>query len=84
MKHALALSIGAALIIVMTYEARSQVIVIPEKEVKVCHVEGNGKAHVVIISENAVKAHLAHGDSLNVAEGLKAGTPCTITGGDLK
>ncbi len=84
MKQALALSIGAALIIVMTCEARSQRIGSPEKEVKVCHVEGNGKAHVIIISENAVKAHLAHGDSLNVAEGLKAGARCTITGGVLK
>ena len=30
----------------------------------VCHVTGNGSSHPISVSENAVPAHLAHGDSL--------------------
>lgn len=37
-----------------------------EDKVDVCHVTGNGSFHVINISENAVQAHLNHGDSLAV------------------
>lgn len=30
----------------------------------VCHVEGNGTAHVVAVSDQAVDAHVAHGDAM--------------------
>ena len=30
----------------------------------VCHVTGNGSSHPLSLSENAVPAHLAHGDTL--------------------
>ena len=36
----------------------------PAGKVDVCHREGNGSAHVINISANAVRAHLRHGDSL--------------------
>ena len=77
MKQAFALAIGGAAIIgMLTYEASS---LRAAEKVKVCHVQGNGKAHVIEISENAVPAHLAHGDSLDVAEGLEHGDACEIT-----
>ncbi len=37
-------------------------------KVDVCHVEGNGSHHIINVSENAVNAHLAHGDWLVVDE----------------
>jgi hypothetical protein len=77
MRQALALIVGAAVMIGLTSEARSQST--NEKKVPLCHVTGSGKAHVIIVSENAKDTHLAHGDSTNVPAGLKAGDPCTIT-----
>jgi len=78
MKQALALAIGAAVLIgITTYEARSQST--DDKKVKLCHVTGNGKAHVIDISVNAKDTHLAHGDGLTVPPGAKSGDPCTIT-----
>jgi len=76
MKQALALAVGAALIISMTYGVLT---LSAAEKVKVCHVEGNGRAHVIEISEHAVNAHLAHGDSLDVAEGLEPGDSCEVT-----
>jgi hypothetical protein len=35
-----------------------------DKKVDVCHREGNGSYHLINISENALPAHLAHGDAL--------------------
>jgi hypothetical protein len=75
MKQAFALAVGAAVMIGMTYEARS--LSVAEK-VKVCHVEGNGSAHVIEISQHAVAAHRAHGDSLDVPEGLEPGDSCEV------
>jgi hypothetical protein len=74
----LALAVGAAVIMGMTYQALS--LSAPER-VMVCHVEGNGSAHVIEISERAVEAHLAHGDSLEAAEGLEPGDSCEVTDG---
>ena len=75
MKKALALVIGAAIIIGMTYGASSMRAA---DKVLVCHVVGNGSAHVIDISRNALPAHLAHGDSL-AAPGLEAGNSCDAT-----
>jgi hypothetical protein len=81
MKRALMLAVGAAVIIGLTYGAPN---LKANVKVRVCHVEGNGGSHVIIVSENAVPAHLAHGDSLNVAEWLRAGDPCDLIDGTEK
>jgi hypothetical protein len=36
----------------------------PADKVDVCHLEGNGSYHLINVSENALPAHLAHGDAL--------------------
>ena len=36
----------------------------PKPKVSVCHRRGNGNWHVITINENALRAHLAHGDVL--------------------
>jgi hypothetical protein len=75
MKQKLALAFGLAAIIVgITYGARN--LRADGHKVLICHVTGNGKAHVIDIDWNAVQTHLAHGDSMDVAPGLKAGDPC--------
>ena len=33
-------------------------------QVTICHINGSGKAKTLTVSENAVPAHLGHGDSL--------------------
>lgn len=76
MKQILAFALGAVMITGMTYEALSKGAA---EKVMVCHVEGNGSAHVIEISQNAVTAHLAHGDSLDVAGGLHPGDDCDVT-----
>ena len=78
MKQALKLAVGAAVIIAMTYVAPSLSFAEKADKVLVCHVTGNGKGHVIEISENAVKAHLEHGDSLEGAKGLKPQDSCAI------
>ena len=75
MKQTLALAVRAAVVIGMTYGALS---LSADGKVRVCHKEGNGKGHVIEISENALKAHLAHGDSLETAAGLKPGDSCQV------
>jgi len=76
MKQALAFVVGAAVIIGISYQALN---LSAADKVKVCHVEGNGSAHVIEISVNALRAHLAHGDSLEVEEGLEHGDTCEIS-----
>jgi hypothetical protein len=76
MKQALALAVGAAAIIGITYGTLS---LSAAERVKVCHLRGNGDSHVIEIDEHAVKAHLAHGDSLGVSDLLEPGDPCEIT-----
>lgn len=39
-------------------------IAAPLPKVGICHLEGNGSYHRINVSENALPAHLAHGDSL--------------------
>jgi len=75
MKQALALAVGAAAIICMTY---GSLRLSAGERVLVCHREGNGSAHVIEIAEDAVKAHLNHGDSLEGARGLKPHDTCSI------
>ena len=72
MKRSLVLAVGAAIIIAMTYGASS---ISAARKVLMCHVEGNGSAHVIDISDNAVPAHLAHGDS-EAAAGQHPGESC--------
>jgi hypothetical protein len=74
MKQTLVLAVLAAIIIGMTYGALT---LSAETKVRVCHKEGNGKGHVIVISENALPAHMAHGDS-GVAGWQKAGDPCNL------
>src|SRR5262245_11226040 len=60
MKKALTLGLGTAIIIGMTYGALS---LRAGDKIKMCHRTGNGSAHVIEISVNAMHAHLSHGDS---------------------
>jgi len=77
MKQPFVFAVGAAVIIGgMTYQALN---LSAAEKVKVCHRTGNGSAHVIEISENAVPAHLNHGDSLDVDETLEHGDSCVIT-----
>ena len=73
MKQTLALAFGAAIIVGTMIGAPD---LSAAEKVSLCHREGNGGGHVIEIAESAVKAHLAHGDHLEVAAGLKSGTPC--------
>ncbi len=77
MKQTLALAVGAAVIIGMTYGALS-LKAGDDHKVKVCHVTGNGTAHVIEIDNHAVPAHLDHGDSLDVPSWFGHGDPCII------
>ena len=77
MKKAFVFAVGAAVIIGgLTYQALN---LSAAEKVKVCHRTGNDSAHVIEISENAVPAHLNHGDSLDVPEGAEHGDFCEIT-----
>jgi hypothetical protein len=73
MKQTLALAFGAAIIVGTMIGAPD---LSAAEKVSVCHRTGNGGSHVIEIAQSAVKAHLAHGDHLEVAAGLKSGTPC--------
>jgi hypothetical protein len=78
MKRIFALAAGAALIVGMTM---GTVNLRAASRVHICHVEGqqSGRAHVIEISDNAIVAHLGHGDSLEAAIGLSTGDNCVIT-----
>jgi hypothetical protein len=83
MKRIFALAAGAALIIGMTMGAPS---LRAASKVRICHVEGqqSGRAHVIEISDNAILAHLGHGDSMEGAIGLNTGDNCIISSVNLK
>jgi hypothetical protein len=34
----------------------------PKDKVAICHLTGNGQAHLITVSQSAIPAHLAHGD----------------------
>jgi|SRR5690349_15493984 hypothetical protein len=80
MKKTLALAAGAAAIICMTFGTLS-LRADNDHKTKVCHVTGNGNAHVIDIDNHALPAHMAHGDSvLDLAQqDLKPGEPCVLT-----
>ena len=76
MKQTLAVAFGvAAIIIGMTYGARS-LKASNDHKAWICHVTGNGNAHVIEIDWNAVPAHLRHGDNWDVPQGAHQGDPC--------
>lgn len=80
MKQTLAFVVGAAVIIGITFGALS---LSANNKFMICHVTGNGSAHVIDIDEHALPAHLAHGDSMEAAAtwlGLKPGDACVIQG----
>jgi hypothetical protein len=83
MKRIFAFAAGAALIIGMTMGAAS---LKAAGKVHICHVEGqqSGRAHVIEISDNAMLAHLGHGDSMEDAIGLNTGDNCVISSVNLK
>ena len=76
MKKGLALAIGVAVVIGMSYGGSLNAA----EKVLICHARGNGDAHVISISEHAVDKHLDHGDSLEAAEGLEPGDSCEAPG----
>ena len=53
----------------------------PKQKVAICHVSEDGNHHVIVVSQNAQKAHLKHGDCLITGATTvpKAGTPCCPT-----
>ena len=83
MKRVFAFAAGAALIVAMTMGTQN---LRAASKVRICHVEGqqSGRAHVIEISDNAVLAHLGHGDSLADALGLEPGDNCIISNVNLK
>jgi hypothetical protein len=46
----------------------------PPAKVEVCHREGNGSYHSIVVSSRAVPAHLAHGDCVVASDGVA----CTV------
>lgn len=40
----------------------SSVNAVPEQKVQICHIEGNGFGHWILVPVSAVRAHLAHHD----------------------
>jgi len=83
MKRIIAFAAGAALIVCMTMGAHN---LKAASRVRICHVEGqqSGRAHVIEISDNAILAHLGHGDSMEAAIGLNPGDNCVISPVELK
>ena len=53
-----------ALSLVTALLASGIAVAAPADKVDVCHREGNGSYHLINVSENALPAHLAHGDGL--------------------
>jgi len=78
MKRGLVFAVGAAVVLGLTYGAIRLSAADKAEKVLVCHVRGNGDAHVINVSEHAVDKHLAHGDSLEAAEGLEPGDSCEV------
>ena len=59
------MSIRAIIVVaVLTLALVSSTASAKQTKVDVCHQEGNGGSHIINVSENAVDAHLAHGDWL--------------------
>jgi hypothetical protein len=61
-----------------------EVLAKPKAKVSICHVAGkSGNSHIIVVSANAQKAHLKHGDCLVVLAvgdvAPVAGTPCCAT-----
>jgi hypothetical protein len=74
MKQTLALAVLAAVIIGMAFGALS---LDARAKVRVCHKEGNGGTHIIEISDNALKAHMAHGDT-GAAGWQRPGDECQL------
>ena len=47
--------------------------------VTICHREGNGSSHEITVDDDAVPAHLAHGDTLGVCVAATTGPNLTAT-----
>src|SRR4051794_26148704 len=77
MKQKLALAVLAVVSIATTYGGAMTLK--SETKFNVCHNEGKGKGHVIVVAESALKAHFAHGDS-GAAGWQKAGEPCQLPG----
>jgi len=79
MKRVFCLFAVAALIgIPLAHEAFAK----PKAKIAICHVAGDGNHHVIVVSQNAQKAHLKHGDCLISATATpapRAGTACCPT-----
>ena len=82
MKQKLALAVGAAAIIAITYGAMN-LRADNDHKYKVCHVTGNGTSHVIEIDQHAWPAHQSHGDSQILPPDpqvdLKPGDTCVVT-----
>lgn len=59
-KIALLLTLSFAILLVATGLAAAA----PAPKVDICHKRGNGTYHLISVNENALQAHLAHGDAL--------------------
>jgi hypothetical protein len=79
MKQTLALAVGAAAIIAITFGAVN-LRADNDHKTKVCHVTGNGTNHVIEIDNHAVQTHLNHGDTVldTTQKDLRPGEPCVL------
>ena len=64
MKTKKLLSVIAILVLLLAALPVLSVGALPADKVDVCHREGNGEFHLINVSENALDAHMAHGDGV--------------------
>ena len=52
----------------------------PKNKVKLCHTTGNGSWHVISVNQNAIAAHVAHGDIIldEDGDGFVKQSPCAV------
>ena len=52
----------------------------PKNKVELCHTTGNGSWHVISVNQNAVAAHVAHGDIIldEDGDGFVKQSPCAV------
>jgi len=78
-----AICFGAAFVAAIVFAACHGAPLDPSaKKVEICHIPpGNpDNAHTITVSENAVPAHLAHGDRMDACDAAEFGACCDATG----
>jgi len=80
MRH-LTILLAAALALIGVAVSHDALLAQPPEKQQICHVTGNGEAHIIEVSTRAVPAHLRfHGDCLiNSTDRTLIGQPCDAT-----